>query len=102
MRLTLVVAAATNGVIGRDGGLPWPLTGDQRHFKALTMGHPMVMGRRTYESIGRPLYDLRDKVTQELLRRGSNEARVPIDREPVPAEYADSVRRYYERLGSGR
>jgi dihydrofolate reductase len=55
MTLTLVVAAATNGVIGRDGGLPWPPTGDQRYFKALTMGHPMVMGRRTYESIGRPL-----------------------------------------------
>jgi len=55
MRLTLVAAIATNGVIGRDGGLPWPRTGDLRHFKTLTTGHPMVMGRRTYESIGRPL-----------------------------------------------
>jgi len=50
-----VVAIGRNGVIGRDGGLPWPPTGDLRHFKALTMGHPLVMGRRTYESIGRPL-----------------------------------------------
>jgi len=55
MRLTLVVAIARNGVIGHVGGLPWPPTGDLRHFKALTLGHPMVMGRRTYESIGRPL-----------------------------------------------
>ena len=55
MRLTLVVAVASNGVIGRDGGLPWPRTGDLRQFKALTYGHPLVMGRRTYESIGRPL-----------------------------------------------
>src|SRR3990170_984735 len=55
MRLTLVVAVATNGVIGHDGGLPWPRTGDLRQFRDLTFGHPLVMGRRTYESIGRPL-----------------------------------------------
>ena len=55
MTVTLVVAIGRNGVIGRDGGLPWPRTGDLRHFKALTLGHPLVMGRRTYESIGRPL-----------------------------------------------
>jgi len=45
---------------------------------------------------------LRDAVAQELLRRESAEALVPIDREPVPPEYAEKVRRYYERLGSGR
>lgn len=55
MGVTLVVAIARNGVIGRGGALPWPPTGDLRHFKALTMAHPLVMGRRTYESIGRPL-----------------------------------------------
>ena len=55
MTVTLVVAIGRNGVIGRDGGLPWAPTGDLRRFKALTLGHPMVMGRRTYESIGRPL-----------------------------------------------
>jgi dihydrofolate reductase len=53
--VTIVVAIGDNGVIGRDGGLPWPPTGDLAHFKALTMGHPMVMGRTTFESIGRPL-----------------------------------------------
>ena len=55
MTVTIVVAIGDNGVIGRDGALPWPPTGDLSHFKALTMGHPMVMGRATFESIGRPL-----------------------------------------------
>lgn len=54
-RLTLVVAAAENGVIGRDGDLPWRLPADLARFKRLTMGHPLIMGRKTYESIGRPL-----------------------------------------------
>lgn len=53
--ITMVVARAGNGVIGRDGGLPWHLPADLRHFKAVTMGKPIVMGRRTFESIGRPL-----------------------------------------------
>jgi dihydrofolate reductase len=53
--ITLVVARADNGVIGRDGGLPWYLPADLRHFKALTLGKPIVMGRRTFDSIGRPL-----------------------------------------------
>lgn len=55
MILTLVLARADNGVIGRDGGLPWHLPADLRHFKRLTVGKPVVMGRRTFESIGRPL-----------------------------------------------
>ncbi|TBW38675.1 dihydrofolate reductase [Siculibacillus lacustris] len=50
-----VVAAATNRVIGRDGKLPWHLSSDLKHFKELTFGLPMVMGRRTHASIGRPL-----------------------------------------------
>lgn len=55
MRVTLVAAVGRNGVIGRDGGLPWERTGDLASFKRLTLGHVLVMGRRTYESIGRPL-----------------------------------------------
>jgi len=55
MRVTIVVAVGENGVIGRDGGMPWPRTGDMRQFKELTWGHPVVMGRATFESIGRPL-----------------------------------------------
>lgn len=52
---SLVVARARNGVIGRDNALPWHLPADLAHFKRITQGHPVVMGRRTHESIGRPL-----------------------------------------------
>jgi dihydrofolate reductase len=50
-RITLVVARAANGVIGADGAMPWHLPQDLRHFKAITMGKPMVMGRKTFESL---------------------------------------------------
>jgi len=53
--ITLIAAVARNGTIGADGGLPWHLPADLKRFKALTMGHPMIMGRRTYDSIGRAL-----------------------------------------------
>ncbi len=53
--VTLVVAMAENGCIGRDGDLPWRIPTDLKRFKAVTMGHPMIMGRKTYQSIGRPL-----------------------------------------------
>ena len=53
--VTLVLARAENGVIGRDGGLPWHIPADLRRFKALTLGKPMVMGRKTFESFPRPL-----------------------------------------------
>jgi dihydrofolate reductase len=55
MKLAFVVAVAKNGVIGRGGGLPWRLPSDLKHFKKLTMGKPILMGRRTWDSIGRPL-----------------------------------------------
>ena len=57
MTVTIVAAVARNGVIGVDGGLPWHLSDDLRRFKALTTGHVLVMGRRTYDSIGHPLPD---------------------------------------------
>jgi dihydrofolate reductase len=50
-QIILVVARATNGVIGRDGGLPWRISADLKRFKALTMGTAMIMGRRTFESL---------------------------------------------------
>lgn len=53
--LELVVAVADNDVIGRGNGLPWRLPADLRHFKALTLGRPILMGRKTYESIGKAL-----------------------------------------------
>lgn len=55
MAVTLVAAVADNGVIGADGDIPWRIPADFAHFKALTLGHVLVMGRATYESIGRPL-----------------------------------------------
>jgi dihydrofolate reductase len=55
MLVSIVVAVAANGVIGRDGGLPWRLPADLAFFKRVTMGHHIVMGRKTWESIGRPL-----------------------------------------------
>ena len=62
MKISLIVAAATNNVIGRDGGLPWHLFEDLKRFKRLTTGKPIIMGRRTYESIGRALPDRRNIV----------------------------------------
>jgi len=55
MRISAIAAVATNGVIGRNNGLPWHLSTDLKQFKKLTMGHHMVMGRKTYESLGGPL-----------------------------------------------
>jgi dihydrofolate reductase len=53
--ITLIVAVADNGVIGRDNALPWHLPEDLKRFKRLTMGKPLIMGRKTFESIGKPL-----------------------------------------------
>ncbi len=55
MRLSIIVAMDKNSVIGADGQLPWHLSSDLKNFKRITMGKPIVMGRKTYESIGRPL-----------------------------------------------
>ena len=59
---SLVVAMAANRVIGRDNALPWRLPDDLAHFKRVTLGHAVVMGRRTYESIGKPLPGRRNVV----------------------------------------
>ncbi len=55
VRLSILAAVAKNGVIGKNNALPWHLPADLKHFKSLTMGHMIVMGRKTYDSIGRPL-----------------------------------------------
>ena len=54
-RVHVVAAVASNGVIGARGGLPWHLPEDLKHFRALTYGHPVIMGRRTWDSLGKPL-----------------------------------------------
>ena len=55
MIISLIVAMASNRVIGNKGGIPWKIPGEQKMFKKITMGHTMIMGRKTYESLGRPL-----------------------------------------------
>ena len=55
LEIVLVVARADNGMIGREGALPWRLPADLRRFKAMTVGKPVLMGRKTFESIGKPL-----------------------------------------------
>jgi dihydrofolate reductase len=67
MKLSAVVAASDNDVIGRGNALPWHLPADLAHFKRLTLGKPILMGRRTFEAIGRPLPGRRNLV---LSRRG--------------------------------
>jgi len=54
-RMNAIVAMASNRVIGKDGKLPWHLPEDLKFFKQTTLGHPILMGRKTFESIGRPL-----------------------------------------------
>jgi dihydrofolate reductase len=61
-RIYLVAAVAANGVIGRNGQLPWHLPEDLRHFKRLTLGHPIIMGRRTWESLGGGLLPGREHI----------------------------------------
>jgi dihydrofolate reductase len=70
MTLSLIVAMDEDRVIGHEGGMPWHLPADLKHFKRTTLGKPVIMGRRTYESIGRPLPDRRNIV----LSRGGFEA----------------------------
>ncbi len=53
--ISLIAAISTNNVIGRDNKIPWHISEDFKRFKSLTMGHPIIMGRKTYESIGKPL-----------------------------------------------
>ena len=61
IRISLIVAMARNGVIGRDGGLPWRISSDLKLFRRLTMGKPLIMGRKTFASLKQPL-DGRDNI----------------------------------------
>src|SRR5690606_35588306 len=92
MRVTIVVARARNGVIGRDNALPWHLPEDLKHFKATTFGHAIVMGRRTFESIGRALPGRRSIVvtrnehwsSPDCERAGCLDEAIALAREPGP------------------
>jgi dihydrofolate reductase len=92
--IALVAAVAINGVIGAAGGLPWRLPSDLKRFKAVTMGKPVIMGRKTYESIGRPLPGRRNIVVtrsedfsaQGVERAGSLEEAVALASGGQPQE----------------
>ena len=73
MRVSIVAAVSRNGVIGAGGVLPWRIPGDLRRFRALTLGHAVVMGRRTFDSIGKALEGRRNiVVTRNALFRAVN------------------------------
>lgn len=71
MRITLVVAAAANGVIGKDGGLPWNLPSDLKRFKELTLGKPILMGRKTWDSLPRRPLPGRDNLVVSRRQQGA-------------------------------
>src|SRR4051812_28540737 len=78
MRISIIVAVAENGVIGRGGTLPWRLSADLQRFKRLTMGHTIIMGRRTWESIGRPLPGRRTVVVTRQLNYRLEDSAVTV------------------------
>ncbi len=88
--LSIVVAVSTNGVIGHRGQLPWHLPADLKHFKDVTEGHAVIMGRKTFESIGRPLPNRRNIVVtrQEDYKPASAEASVG---KPAGVEFVHSI-----------
>lgn len=71
MRRSIIVAMAANRVIGRENRIPWRCSADLRRFKSLTMGHDLIMGRRTFESIGRPLPGRRTIVVSGRIPAGA-------------------------------
>ena len=74
--IVLVAAMGRNRVIGVDGGMPWHLPADLKHFKAVTMGHPVVMGRRTFDSIGKALPGRRNVVLSRSMDRAPADCEV--------------------------
>jgi dihydrofolate reductase len=89
--VSLVVAVARNGVIGRDGGLPWHSAADLKQFRALTMGKPVIMGRKTWESLPRrPLPGRRNIVITRQARYRADGAEVVADAAQAMARCADA------------
>lgn len=97
--IVIVVARADNGVIGRDGDIPWHISSDLKRFRRVTMGKPMIMGRKTYESIGKPL-DGRDNIVvtrnpdfkaDGILVAGSMDEALTLAREKAAERGADEI-----------
>ena len=91
MKISLIAAMAENRVIGRDNRLPWHLPDDLKRFKRLTTGHTVIMGRKTYEAIGKPLPDRRSIVvttrplTEHEPWQVMDRGRMIVFRDGVPA-----------------
>ena len=88
--IVIVAAVARNGVIGRDNGLPWRLKADMQRFRALTMGHPILMGRKTWASLGRPLPGRRNMVVSRSKDFNADGAEVFASPEAAIAAAMDS------------
>jgi dihydrofolate reductase len=89
MRVSIIAAVARNGTIGRKNRMPWRLPADRRRFKALTMGHHLIMGRKTFESVGA----LPGRTTIVVSRRGLTEAPSGVAVAPSVPEAIDLARR---------
>ena len=93
-KVVLVVAVADNGVIGQGGRLPWRLKSDMRHFRAATMGKPVVMGRKTYLSIGKPLTGRTNiVVSRDMAFAASGVLVVPSVAAALAVAHGDALRR---------
>lgn len=106
-KVNMIVARSKNGVIGRDGGIPWRLKDDMRFFRETTMGHTVVMGRKTFASLGRPLPGRRNVVvTRDLTFRAdgvdvvhSPEEALALPRGPADGElFVIGGQQIYEAL----
>lgn len=89
MQISLVAAMTRNRVIGRDGGMPWHLPADLAHFKKVTMGRPVIMGRRTRESLGRALPGRRNIVISRRRETAYPDAEVAASLEEALAACSD-------------
>lgn len=69
MQISLIVAMTKDRVIGKNNQLPWHLSSDLKRFKSITTGHTIVMGRKTFESIGKPLPNRQNIVTDQILEK---------------------------------
>ena len=91
MRLSIIVAMDRSGVIGREGELPWHLPDDLKRFKRITMGKPIIMGRRTHESIGRPLPGRRNIVLSSRTDYAADGCEVQLSVAAAMAAVADAA-----------
>jgi dihydrofolate reductase len=95
MKIVLVAAVGENNVIGKDGQLPWKIKSDLRHFRALTLDKPVIMGRKTFESIGKPL----DRRTNIVITRDPKFSAEGVEIAPSLQAALDLARKDAEQRG---